>query len=97
MLSKLRNKKFNCISRAIDMLVLFLGEDYSFISDNGTKIEVAEYSLHVQSQCCFTVNGEKLLASSDIYEPFKDNVPEDWEYDIAGRPDELSSIFDEFA
>ncbi len=94
MLSKLINKRFNRISRAIDMLALFLGEDFTFTSESGRTAEVAEYSLHVQSQWRFRENDRILLASRDIYEPYAKTVPEDWEYDSPGRPEELSSVFD---
>lgn len=94
MLSKLHNKRFNRISRAGDMLCLFLGEDYSFISERGKRIEVAEYSMHFQTQWRFRNNETILLASRDVYEPYNLLVPEDWEYDLTGRPDELSSVFD---
>lgn len=94
MLSKLKSKRFNCVSRAIDMLCLFLGEDYSFVSEQGKKIEVAEYSLHFQTTWRFRKNEKILLASRDIYEPYNANVPVDWEYDLIGRSDDLSSIFD---
>ena len=93
MLSMLVNKRFNTISRANDMLCLFLGEDYSFFS-RSKRIDVAELSLHIQSQWRFRSSETILLASRDIYEPYSKNVPEDWEYDLVGRPDELSSVFD---
>ena len=37
------------------------------------------------------------MASGDVYEPFCDNVPDDWQYDLIGRSDELSSVFDVYA
>ena len=94
MVSKIIGKKFNCISRAVDMLCLFLGEDYSFTSAFGKQIDVAEYSFHIQSQWRFREDDTILLASRDIYEPYCENVPEDWQYDLVGRSDELSSVFD---
>ena len=97
MLSMLVNKKFNTISRAIDMMCLFLGEDYSFLSSRGKQIDVAEFSLHFQTQWRFRKGGTILLASRDIYEPYSENVPEDWAYDLLGRPDELSSVFDVYS
>ena len=96
MLSMLINKKFNDISRVIDMLCLFLGEDYSFTS-RGKQIDVAEFSFHIQSQWRFRNGGSILLASRDVYEPYSENVSEDWEYDLIGRPDALSSVFDVYA
>ena len=94
MLSKLINKPFNCISRAVDMLCLFLGDDYDFTSVDGRTVKVSEFSLHLQTQWRFRNNDTILLASRDIYEPYNQNVAEDWEYDIIGRPDNESSIFD---
>lgn len=94
MLSRLLGKKFNCVSRAGDMLCLFLGEDHSFADHCGRQIDVAEYSLHFATQWRFREDKVILLASRDIYEPYNENVPEDWQYDLIGRSDELSSIFD---
>ena len=94
MLSRLLGKKFNCVSRAIDMLCLFLGEDYSFADTRGQQIDVAEFSLHFQTQWRFRKDKNILLASRDVYEPFCENVPEDWQFDLLGRSDELSSVFD---
>ena len=94
LLSKLINKKFNCISRAIDMLCLFIGEDYTFVSERGKNIDVAEYSLHFQTQWRFREKETILLASRDIYIPYNEDVPDDWDFDVIGRPDDLSSIFD---
>ena len=96
-LSKLLNKPFNYICRAVDMFCLFLGDDYNFTSTNGGIVKVAEYSLHFQSQWRFRENGMILLASRDIYEPYRTDVTEDWEYDIIGRPDCESSVFDVIA
>lgn len=97
MLSRLNGKRFNCISRAADMLCLFLGEDYVFVDRRGEEVEVAEYSIHFQTQWRFREGGKILLASGDVYEPFCDNVPDDWQYDLIGRSDELSSVFDVYA
>ena len=94
MLSRLIGKKFNCVSRAIDMLCLFFGEDYTYTSARGTKIDVAEFSLHIQTQWRFREKDTILLAARDIYEPYSENVSDDWEYDLIGRADELSSVFD---
>ena len=94
MLSGLVGKKFNCISRALDMLCLFLGEDFTFVGARGRKIYVAEYSIHFQTQWRFRDDKDILLASRDVYKPYCENVPEDWEYDLVGRSDELSSVFD---
>lgn len=76
------------------MLCLFLGEDYVFVGSRGQEIEVAEYSIHFQTQWRFREGGKILLASRDIYEPYSEEPPEDWQYDLTGRPGELSSVFD---
>lgn len=94
MLSKLVDKPFRCISRAVDMLCLFVGEDYDFTSTAGKTMKVTELSLHVQSQWRFRKGDTILLASDDIYEPYSQTVSESWEYDIVGRPDSESSLFD---
>ena len=94
MLSRLLGKKFNCVSRTIDMLCLFLGEDFTFTGTRGQKIDVAEFSLHFQAQWRFREDMNILLASRDVYEPYCENIPEDWQFDLLGRSDELSSVFD---
>lgn len=93
-LSRILGKNFNCISRAIDMLCLFLGEDFSFADTHGHQVNVAEFSFHFQTQWRFREDKDILLASRDIYEPYSENVPADWEYDLVGRSDEMSSVFD---
>lgn len=82
MLSRVIGKKFNNINRVIDMLCLFLGEEYTFINSRGKKIDVAEYSFHFQTQWRFREGSVILLASRDIYEPNCKDVPEDWQYDV---------------
>ena len=94
MISRIIGKQFNCISRAVDMLCLFLGEDYTITDHCGKQIDVAEYSIHFQTQWRFRQDSTILLASRDVYEPYCEDVPEDWEYDLIGRPDEVSSVFD---
>lgn len=94
MLSRIIGRKFNRISRAVDMLCLFLGEDYVFTNAREKQLDVAEYSIHFQTQWRFRDDEAILLASSDIYEPFCENVHEDWQFDLIGRPDEQSSVFD---
>ena len=66
------------------------GGDLAF----GKQIVVAEYSIHFQTQWRFRQDSTILLASRDVYEPYCEDVPEDWQYDLKGRPDELSSVFD---
>ena len=92
-INRVIGKQFSCISRAADMLCLFLGEDMQ-LEWNGKKGIVSEYSFHVQTQWRFIKNNTILLASRDIYEPFSNQVPDDWDYDIFGRSDAESSIFD---
>ena len=94
MISRIIGKQFNCISRTVDMLCLFLGEDYTITNHGGKQIDVAEYSIHFQTQWRFRQDSTILLASRDVYEPYCEDIPEDWEYDLIGRPDELSSVFD---
>ena len=76
------------------MLCLFIGEDYTFVSERGKNIDVAEYSLHFQTQWRFREKETILLASRDIYIPYNEDVPDDWDFDVIGRPDDLSSVFD---
>ena len=94
MTSRIIGKQFNCISRAVDMLCLFLGENYTIANHRRKQIDVAEYSIHFQTQWRFRQDSTILLASRDVYEPYCEDVPEDWEYDLIGRPDEVSSVFD---
>ena len=94
MLSRLLGKKYNCISRVVDMLCLLLGEDYTITDHRGKKTTVAEYAIHFQTQWRFREDSTILLASRDIYTPYCANVSEDWQFDLVGRPDELSSVFD---
>lgn len=56
------NKKFNCISRACDMLCLFVGDNYAFVS-RGREINVADFSLHIQTQWRLTSFSKKSPAS----------------------------------
>ncbi|MCQ4023037.1 MULTISPECIES: hypothetical protein [unclassified Ruminococcus] len=93
-MSRLLGKKFNCISRACDMLCLFLGENFTFTDTRGKQYDVAEFSLHFQTQWRFREDKNILLASRDICEPYSENVPDDWQYDLIGRSDEMSSVFD---
>ena len=88
MLSMIIGKKFNRISRAADMFCLFLGEDYVFTSSIGTRVNVAEYALHFQTQWRFREGKEIFLAARDIYEPLNPDTPEDWQCDAGG------SVFD---
>ena len=65
---------------------------------NGTvkKREVTEYGIHFQCQWRFVREGKILLASHDIYNPFDSNLEwnDDWEWDVFGRENEESSVFD---
>lgn len=94
MITRIIGTKYSCVSRALDMLCLFLGEDRTIIGHRGNHIDVSEYSIHFQTQWRFRKGDSILLASRDVYEPYCEDVPEDWEYDLIGRPDEESSVFD---
>lgn len=94
MVSRIVGKQFNRISRVVDMLCLLLGEDYIITNHRGKRQKAAEYAIHFQTQWRFRQDNTILLASRDVYEPYCEDVPEDWEYDLIGRPDELSSVFD---
>ena len=93
-MERIVGKQFNRINRVVDMLCLLLGEDYIITNHQGKRQRAAEYAIHFQTQWRFRQDSTILLASRDIYEPYCENVPEDWEYDLIGRPDELSSVFD---
>ena len=93
-MQRIVGKKFHCISRAVDMLCLFLGEDYVITSHRGKRIDVAEYSLHVQTLWNVREDDIVLLTAENIYEPYCENAPADWQYDLIERPDEISSVFD---
>ena len=94
MVSRIIGKKFNNVGRYMDMLGLLLGETYTIINSKGKQIQAAEYAIHFQTQWRFRQDSTILLASRDVYEPYCEDIPEDWEYDLIGRPDELSSVFD---
>lgn len=70
MISEIIGKRFNCISNASDMLCLFLGEDHSFTNESNDVIDVAEFSLHVQSKWCFKKGSDILFSSEDIRKLF---------------------------
>lgn len=96
-LSLIIGKSFHSLTRAADMLCLFLGDAFPFTAKNGKVIDVAEFSLHVQTQWRFRSAREKnhiLLTSEDIYTPYSEHVTDEWVYDPVGRADEESSIFD---
>ena len=93
---KLINKELNGLHRAADMLMLSIGEPVTVKTYKGETREVSEYAIHFQCQWRFVKNGEILLASHDIYNPYDDNLEfdDDWDWDIFGRTKELSSVFD---
>lgn len=86
-------KRLNSINRAIDMLCLNIGENIE-LTIWGEKEKYPEYSLHVQCPWALIDNETIVLGSSDIYEPYDENVEDDWNYDEIGRNDKESSIFD---
>lgn len=81
---------FHSIHRCVDMLCFNLGMDI-FDKD---KQSVPQYAFHIQTQWRFIKDHAILLASRDIYLPYSDHVSDDWEYDLVGRPDNESSLFD---
>ncbi len=93
-LTRLIGKRFNDISRAIDMLCLFLGENYTIKDVHGQQVDVAEFSLHFQTQWRFRKDSTILLASRDICESYCKDISEDWQFNLTDRPDEESSVFD---
>lgn len=75
------------------MLCLFIGDDYNLVYRD-KEIHVAEFALHIQTQWRFVRDNSIILGSRDIYKPYNASVSDDWKYDIVGRSDEESSIFD---
>lgn len=85
--------KFNSITRCVDMLLLNFGEDIKVDELDGDICP--KFSFHIQTQWRFIKENKILLASRDIYIPFNSEIDEcEWEYDIGGRADDESSIFD---
>ena len=94
-MNELIGKRFHSMFRCMDMLCLNFGESLVLdILGNGKEREVSEFSFHIQTQWRLIGDGAILLASRDIYHPFDENVPEDWDYDVFGRPKAEGSIFD---
>jgi hypothetical protein len=93
---KLINKDLRKLGRAADMLWLSIGEPVMIDDNKGETREVSEYAIHFQCQWRFVRNGEILLASHDIYNPYDKNLEYDdeWNWDIFGREKEKSSLFD---
>ena len=95
--SKVINKDLNKLGRAADMLWLSIGDSliYEFES-NKEKRKVSEYAIHFQCQWRFVKQGNILLASHDIYNPYDNNLKydDDWDWDIFDRKKEQSSVFD---
>ena len=91
--NRIIGKQFHSIFRVADMLCLNFGTDLQ-IEWNEKKRIVPEYSFHIQTQWRFIRNDTIILASRDIYKPYSNQVPDDWEYDQFGRSDEESNIFD---
>ena len=97
-MNRLIGQPFLGMNRAIDMLCLNFGNAWKegTIQRRGQVLPVRypAFSLHLQVQWRFVSEDRIVLGSRDIYEPFSQNVGEDWEYDLIGRPDSESSIFD---
>lgn len=97
-MNRLLDTPFHSMYRAADMLCLNFGntwkEDTIQLHGRAIPRRVPEYSLHLQAEWRFVYQDHILLGSRDIYEPFSQDVGEDWDYDPIGRPDAKSSIFD---
>lgn len=97
-MNRLIGQPFLGMNRAIDMLCLNFGIAWKeeTIQRRGKVFHMRcpDYSLHLQVQWRFVHQDQILLGSRDIYEPFSQDVGEDWAYDLIGRPDSESSIFD---
>ena len=97
-MNRLINQPFHSMHRAADMLCLNFGntwkEDTLQIRGRTLHRRFPEYSLHLQVQWRFIYQNQILLGSRDIYEPFSQEVGEDWDYDPIGRPNSESSVFD---
>ena len=97
---KLTSNKLVNLGRAANMLWLNIGNPCTIELPriNGTVIkrEVTDYAIHLQCAWRFVKRGKVLLASGDIYDPYDENLDydNDWAWDIIGRADEQSSIFD---
>lgn len=91
---KIEGCKFNRISRAADMMCLGIGNDIDVVNYKSEKVKRPQYAIHFQ--CPWRLYNENgiILGSYDIYEPFSKDVPSNWEYDICGRTDDESSVFD---
>lgn len=90
----LLGKQFRSMHRACDMLCLNIGGEVMGENIKGEKVTFPEFSFHVQTQWRFVKNNQIKLTSRDIYTPFCNDVPSDWDFDIFGRPENQSSIFD---
>lgn len=96
-LQEIVGKSFSGIWRAVDMLALDLGGEVSIFEPYDPEDTLrAEFSLRFMCQWRFIMEGRILLASRDIYVPYDPELEADteWEYDLTGRPDAQSSIFD---
>ena len=93
MVSRIVGRQFNRISRAADMLCLLLGEDYIFTNHHGKRQKAAQYAIHFQTQWRFRQDRTILLASRDVYEPYRADVPEDCEWSYL-RLLRISIIYD---
>lgn len=93
---KLINKDLTELGRAADMLWLAIGKPLVIETDDMKKREVSEYAIHFQCQWRFVKDSEILLASHDIYNPYDIDLSYDdeWDWDVFGRENEKSNIFD---
>lgn len=90
----IRDSHFQYISRAADMICLGLGDEIDIVNYKGKNEKRPQYAIHFQ--CPWRLYNETgiILGSYDIYTPYSKNITDDWEYDICGRPDSESSVFD---
>lgn len=74
----------SCISRCVNMVCIFFGQDIIKEFPNG-KIKVfSEYAIHIQCGFRMMLDEKILLASMDIYEPVYE-VSENFDWDVKGN------------
>lgn len=93
------NSLYKAVNRLCDQLSLprigAHGLRHSlFTNTRGVQIHAAEYSFHFQTQWRFRDEKAILLTTKDIYEPYRENVSDDWQFDLIDRADSQSSVFD---
>jgi len=59
------------------------------------KTSMHDYAFHFQCPWRFVKKEDILLASFDIYNPYDESMEDDyWDWDVFGRDDQSSSVFD---